>query len=211
MKALLAKSVWIVCAVVLLITTVAVAPASAFGGVGYNGEVKETEVSVYFGVQDGGDTFVDSIIANLGSWIGGLIIAVIAALAAAWFGFRQWRLQHFSDKWYHLMEFLNEHSGYMDTIKNGNYDTAYPTAEEKWKYESIARMCVAYVDDAFYLGIYNNKSNDDWYKGTVPLLVGKHYQWFLDNDDSYSDKFKLFVEGRLKSVDASRIARKTNP
>ena len=41
------------------------------------------------------------------------------------------------------------------------------------------------------------KKINNWFAGTIPLLVGRHYQWFKDNKDSYDKKFIEYVEKKL--------------
>jgi len=132
----------------------------------------------------------------------GYVLTVSLAGFAAWQAFMTWRLQYFTDKWYELMQFLHTHPGYMDDKKNKNYKNSFKTEQESWEYESIARMCIAYVDDLYFLKF--RKQLDSWFVGTIPLLVGRHRQWFEDNEDSYDKKFYVYVIEKLNTIDSNK-------
>jgi hypothetical protein len=123
--------------------------------------------------------------------VAGAITAVLLAAKAA---FDKWRIENFTNRWYELMKYLHEHPQYMDPAKNQDYKNKF-TDDAKWQYESIARMCIAYVDDVYFLDPCTNF--EKWFRGTIPLLVGRHRKWFEDNQDSYAPEFIRYVNAVL--------------
>lgn len=110
------------------------------------------------------------------------ILAIISARAAK----REWRYQHITKEWASLVQFLMGHAGYMQPQRNENYKTEY-TDEESVKYELVARLCIAYLDDVYHLKMWNYQKG--WLVGSVQFLAGTHRRWLEDHRDAYSRKF----------------------
>lgn len=64
---------------------------------------------------------------------------------------RQWRWTFFTKEWSALMQLLANQAEFMDPVKTANYKTAF-TAAEQQKYDIIARLCIGYLDDLWFLG-----------------------------------------------------------
>ena len=110
---------------------------------------------------------------------------ILAIFSARWAG-RQWRYQHITKEWGVLVQLLMNYTAYMDTKKNQQYKTAYE-GDEKRKYELVARLCLSYLDDVYYLNLWHFSEN--WLVGSVEFLAGTHRQWLEDHKDVYSEEF----------------------
>ena len=114
--------------------------------------------------------------------LSGLTLAIVSAIWAS----RQWRYQHITKEWGSLVQFLLNYTPYMNPEKNANYATVYE-GDEKRKYEMIARLCLSYLDDVYYLGLWN--FSNDWLCGSVNFLAGTHRKWLEDHRNNYADEF----------------------
>ncbi len=128
--------------------------------------------------------------------LGGLALATVSAL---WAG-RQWKYQHITREWGRLIQFLIEHPRYMRPDQNANYRAEYHD-EEAQRYELVARLCIAYLDDVYHLGLARFQAN--WLAGSANLLLGRHKAWFADNTDSYSGDFVSYMNAQLRSRESA--------
>ncbi|MDQ3803411.1 MAG: hypothetical protein M3416_06220 [Acidobacteriota bacterium] len=120
---------------------------------------------------------VDIVVA-----LGLLTLAVISALWAR----REWRYQHITKEWGGLVQFLLSHARYMDAERNANYRTEYQGVDAV-KYQLVARLCLAYLDDVYHLKMWHYKAN--WLVGSVAFLAGTHRAWLKANAAAYSEDF----------------------
>lgn len=135
------------------------------------------------------------ILKEIVSWISWLlatvrsnisIFALFMAAFSAWWAGRQWKFQHMTKEWGSLVQFLIQNTVFMDPERNRNYATAYH-GEDKLKYEIVARLCLSYLDDVYYLKLW--KYHDNWLVGSVKFLAGTHCVWLKDHQDAYSPDF----------------------
>jgi hypothetical protein len=122
------------------------------------------------------------------------VVALIGVVLTALFARRSWRLSHFTQKWFETVDFLRDHPEYIDSKKNCDYKNAFKD-NEALQYEMVARRCIAFLDDMFYLGY--KKELNNWYRGTISLFAGRHATWLKDNRDSYGTSFYAFIEAKL--------------
>jgi hypothetical protein len=114
------------------------------------------------------------------------VCALFLAAFSAWWAGRQWKFQHMTKEWGNLVQFLVNYTAYLDPERNRNYQTAYH-GEEKLKYEIVARLCLSYMDDVYYLKLW--RFHDNWLVGSVKFLAGTHCIWLKDHKDAYSQDF----------------------
>ena len=127
------------------------------------------------------------------------ILALIGVWLGAWLAFRlgrrTWRLTHCTEEWYKLVDFLAKNAQFMEPEKTRCYVQSFQGSDAV-KYEMIARRCIAFLDDMYYLGY--QKELDEWYRGSIALFAGRHETWLKDNKASYDGKFYKFIEARLR-------------
>ena len=82
----------------------------------------------------------------------------------------------------------------MDPNKNRGYATTY-SAQEATEYEIVARLCIGYLDDMYFLGY--EKATKNWLAGSVRFLAGTHRKWLEDHKDVYAPEFYDFIINRL--------------
>jgi hypothetical protein len=131
--------------------------------------------------------------------LGLLTLAVISALWAK----REWRYQHITKEWGSLVQFLMSHPRYMDAERNANYLSEYE-GDEKIKYQLVARLCLAYLDDVYHLKMWHYKEN--WLIGSIQFLAGTHGAWLKANAATYS---KTFHDELLKCLGETAGKRPT--
>jgi hypothetical protein len=136
---------------------------------------------------------------TLPNWLsaGAAILALGLAAFSAWWAAKQWRLQHFTSEWGKTVQFLHTHAKFIDPATNQNYKTQF-TGEELRRYELVARLSIAYVDDLYHLKM--GKHLESWMKGSVQLFVKPHKIYFSDNTDAYSPEFVKEMNELLGSV-----------
>jgi hypothetical protein len=107
---------------------------------------------------------------------------------------RQWRWTYFTKEWSTLMHLIKDEAQFMDAAKTANYKTEF-TSAERMKYEMIARLCVGYLDDLYFLG--SEKEMTTWFRGSMRLFGGTHRAWLDDNKSSYALGFYEFISKEL--------------
>ena len=107
---------------------------------------------------------------------------------------RQWRWTFFTKEWSSLMQMLSNQAEFMDPVKTASYKTAF-TADQQQKYDIIARLCIGYLDDLWFLG--SEKEMLTWFRGSMRLFGGTHRAWLRDNRLSYDERFYTFLDDWL--------------
>lgn len=126
----------------------------------------------------------------------GIIITVI-------WGVKQYKLGYYTRDWSGLIEFLSENPKFMNPDNTKNYKVAFK-GDELTKYEMIARRCLGYLDDMYFM---NSKKNfDRWFKGSISLLAGRHKEWLADNKESYDKDFYDFIMSTIGSDNSTIIS-----
>jgi len=130
----------------------------------------------------------ESQLGNVAQWTaaGVAFCALILAAFSAWWAAKQWRLQYFTKEWASTIRFLFDNPEFLNPEKNERYKDVYEHTD-RFKYELIARVSIAYVDDLYHLR--TGKYLKSWLRGSVKLFVSPHIQWFRDNTDAYDRKF----------------------
>jgi hypothetical protein len=128
------------------------------------------------------------------------LLAVIVAIFTFRGNVRQWRWSYFTKEWSTLMQLLIDQAQFMDTTKTANYKTEF-TADELTKYDIVARLCIGYLDDLYFLR--SEKEMSSWFRGSMRLFAGTHRAWLSDNQSSYDPRFYQFI---CKQVDGARDA-----
>lgn len=127
-----------------------------------------------------------------------ILVPAIAVVGTILFGAvlarREYRQKFLSQEWSSLMRFLLDNAEYMDREKNRHYHTAYQGVEVV-RYELVARICIAYVDDMYFMDFA--KSQADWMVGAIPLFIGTHAAWFRDHPTYYAADFYAYVCAEL--------------
>ncbi len=143
----------------------------------------------------------DSMLERLGQsfvakefkdWVA-LLGVVLAFLGYRWTS-NQWRKNFLTEKWTALMEFLQEKPQYMNPEKNRDYKTKFQDHEAN-AYEIVARLCIGYLDDMYFLGY--RKHFKTWFRGSIKLFAGTHRVWLENNHDSYDEEFYDFLMKQL--------------
>lgn len=144
---------------------------------------------------------MEALIENVFRLVGLGILAIVVG----WKALERWKIQHFTKEWDLLVRFLSDenNAGFMDPNKTSVYKIAFSKDNELIRYEMVARMCFAFLDDMFYQKYYSDKVND-WYTGSFELFAGRHWQWYTEHLDSYSEDFQQFLEDRV-AVDKRNI------
>jgi hypothetical protein len=109
---------------------------------------------------------------------------------------REYRMRFLTEEWSNLMHFVFTHPHFMVAERNCNYQESYPSMDECKQYEMFARICIAYVDDLYFLRF--GSSQNGWLKGAIPLLIGTHAAWFRDNRKAYDDSFFDYADRILR-------------
>ncbi len=144
-----------------------------------------------------------SILAKLGEslvpgdfkdWVA-LLGVGLAFLSYHWTS-EQWKRNFLTEKWTDLIEFLQQKPQYMNAERNREYLTAF-TADEAKAYEMVARLCIGYLDDMYFLGY--RKHFPTWFRGSIKLFAGTHRSWLERNGDSYDTQFYQFLLQQLGS------------
>jgi len=126
---------------------------------------------------------VEIQVGSVAQWVAAAVALaglILAAFSARWAA-KQWRLQYFTKEWAATIQFLFDHSEFLDEDKNRTYQTSY-TGADLAKYNLIARLSIGYVDDLYHLS--TGKYLSSWLRGSIRLFVAPHSQWFQDNQDS---------------------------
>jgi hypothetical protein len=126
------------------------------------------------------------------------IVFVLALFASVWWASKEWRMRFLTKDWSDLFKYLQEQAKYMDPDTNKDYRTAY-SGEEAKKYEMVARLCIGYLDDMYFLGY--KRYIKKWLHGSVKVLAGTHRKWLEDHKDSYDEKFYKFILKKLAELD----------
>jgi hypothetical protein len=139
--------------------------------------------------------------ASLRDWItfaGTLITlaALVVAIVTLRWSVKQWRWTYFTKEWSTLMHFLKDDARFMDAENAANYKTAF-AGEDRMKYDVIARLCIGYLDDLYFLG--SEKEMCTWFRGTMRLFAVTHRAWLEDNRDAYDPRFYRFISSWTKS------------
>ena len=149
--------------------------------------------------------FIDNLMR-----FGGL--GILAGLVG-WLAINRWRVQHFTTEWDELVRFLSQkdNANFMDPEKTRDYKNKFK-GKKLIRYEMVARMCLAFLDDMFHQKYLKKKKVKDWYAGSLELFAGRHWEWYSDHKDSYSLKFQTFLSENVKQRNAmpSASAEDTN-
>lgn len=135
-------------------------------------------------------TQVAQIATPLGAIVG-LIGVIVTLLLTA----RNWKLTYFTKEWSTLIQFLHENAKYMERSATDTYKTSF-TGSDAVKYELVARLCIGYLDDLYFLR--SRRVIHSWFRGSVSLLAGTHRKWLEDHRDAYDDGFYAFVMCELQ-------------
>lgn len=129
------------------------------------------------------------------------IVRVIALAllsgVVAWFALSRWRTQHFTKEWDGLVRFLSEEKNaqFMNPAKTKDYKNQFSDDEDLVRYEMIARLCLAFLDDMYFQR--SKRKLKTWYVGSLNLLAGRHWAWYLDHPESYAPKFRQFLDDNV--------------
>jgi hypothetical protein len=134
--------------------------------------------------------------------LAGPLVTLVAA-TVAFFSFRwsvkNWRLTFFTKEWTSLIEFLKNEAKFMDPSKNREY-RAHFVGEDLIKYDLIARLCIGYLDDLYYLGSKHEMCT--YFRGSIRLFGDTHRSWLKDNMSAYDRSFYDFIVEELGKNDA---------
>jgi hypothetical protein len=137
--------------------------------------------------------------SNTTSWLQwlqlliGLATVIVGAVALV-----QWRQQYATTEWSNRLQFLLKYPRFYTADGNVEYSTKY-IADEAAKYELVARLSIAYVDDLHSLGLEHHM--EDWLVGSIRVFVYPHRAWFRKNKASYSETFFHYVDDKLKRLE----------
>ena len=121
-------------------------------------------------------------------------VTVLVAFAGIWFGYRQYKFIIFTRDWAELVKYLQERPQFMDESKTSTYRTSY-NGDEAIEYELVARLCIAYLDDMWFMKSKRRFKN--WFRGSIILFAGRHKAWLKDNKDSYDIEFYDHIIDKL--------------
>lgn len=124
----------------------------------------------------------------------GTIVAIVGLIFTMQWNAHSLRTTYFTKEWSSLIQFLQPKAKFMDPDLARDYRTAF-LGEEKMAYELVARLCIGYVDDLYFLG--GRRKVRNWFRGSVKLLVGTHRAWLEDHRDAYDVGFYAFVISEL--------------
>jgi hypothetical protein len=127
-------------------------------------------------------TFKDAIVP-----LGALTVAVFTLRWAH----RQWRLKFLTEEWTKLLQFLMKYPQYMDADSNKRYREVYSSPQMRMEYEMVARLCLSYLDDLYYLGY--GEEMGSWVHGSIHFFGGTHWAWFVDHEVSYNPEFREYL------------------
>ncbi len=137
--------------------------------------------------------FVESLVpGDFKDWVA--LIGVLLAFGSFYRANKRWKFNFLTDKWTELIKFLQGHSKYMNAETNRNYLTVH-TGDAAKEYEMVARLCIGYLDDMYFLGY--KKQFPTWFRGSIKLLAGTHRSWLERNRDSYDTEFYAFLLTQL--------------
>lgn len=122
-------------------------------------------------------------------------VGILVAFVAAFIGVRSWKWTYFTKEWSALMQFIQPQARFMDPSLTAQYKTHF-TGDDAMKYEMIARLCIAYLDDLYFLG--SKRLIRTWFRGSVKLFAGTHRTWLEDHKDSYDKGFYEFILRELR-------------
>ena len=131
--------------------------------------------------------YVSQIAAPLG-----VVAVVIAAIITVSRSVQSWKWTYFTKEWSALMQFLQPEAQarFMDPARTENYKKQF-TGDDAIRYDLVARLCIAYLDDLYFLG--SKREMRSWFRGSVKLFAGTHKKWLEDHQDSYDKGFYNFV------------------
>jgi hypothetical protein len=132
------------------------------------------------------------------------VVALLAAIVTVSRSVRSWKWTYFTKEWSTLMQFLQPQARFMDPALTADYKTNF-VADDAMKYEIIARLCIGYLDDLYFLG--SKREIRTWFRGTVKLFAGTHRKWLEDHRDSYDERFYNFI---LTELSHSRTGLRGN-
>lgn len=124
----------------------------------------------------------------------GTVVALLIGFITINRNIRDWKWNYFTKEWSTLLQFVLPHSKFMDCALTADYKTNFPL-EEAVKYEMIARLCIGYLDDLYFIG--SKCEINSWLSGSFRLLAGTHRVWLEDNKGAYDKKFYDFVMRKL--------------
>lgn len=120
----------------------------------------------------------------------GTLVALVAAVITVNRSVRSWKWTYFTKEWSALMQFIQPQAKFMDRSLTPQYKTHF-TGDDAMKYEIIARLCIGYLDDLYFLG--SKREIHTWFRGSVNLFAGTHRKWLEDHKDSYDQGFYEFI------------------
>lgn len=121
-------------------------------------------------------------------------IGILLTLITINMNVRNWKWTYFTKEWSTLMQFLHSNAKFMDPSKTVKYKTEF-IGDDAMKYELIARLCIAYLDDLYFLG--SKRELLTWFRGSIKLFAGTHRAWLEDHRDSYDRAFFDFIQNEL--------------
>ncbi|HJQ36792.1 MAG TPA: hypothetical protein VKB93_06620 [Thermoanaerobaculia bacterium] len=104
---------------------------------------------------------------------------------------RQWRWTFCTKEWSTLMQMLANNARYMDPANTADYKNKF-TGDEAPKYDLIARLCIGYLDDLWFLG--SEQEMKTWFCGSMRLFGGTHRAWLRDHSAAYDPRFYNFLD-----------------
>jgi hypothetical protein len=125
----------------------------------------------------------------------GTLVAIVGLIFTMRWNAHNLRTTYFTKEWSTLMQFLQPKAKFMDPDRTRDYGRSF-TGAEKVEYELVARLCIGYVDDLYFLG--GRRKVRNWFRGSVKLLVGTHRTWLDDHQDAYDARFYRFVIRELE-------------
>jgi hypothetical protein len=122
------------------------------------------------------------------------LVGLGVAIFTVWWSVRSWKWTYFTKEWSALMQFIQTQPKFMDRTLTTDYKNSF-TGDDAIKYEMIARLCIGYLDDIYFLG--SKRKLRKWFRGSVKLFAGTHRQWLEDHKDSYYPRFYEFILDEL--------------
>jgi hypothetical protein len=122
------------------------------------------------------------------------LITLIVGIVTINRNIRGWKWTYFTKEWSALMQFIQPQAKFMDPLRTAEYKKNF-IDEDAMKYEMVARLCIAYLDDLYF--IRSEHEIRTWFRGSVKLFAGTHRKWLEDHKDSYDPGFYKFIVSLL--------------
>jgi hypothetical protein len=124
-------------------------------------------------------------------------LAFVVAIFTLRSSIRAWKWTYYTKEWSSLMQFIQPQAKFIDPALTADYKKSF-VGEDAMKYEVIARLCIGYLDDLYFLGA--RRQLRSWFPGSLRLFAGTHRQWLEDHKDAYDKGFYDLLMRELKGA-----------